>query len=146
VREIASETGAELALHGPDRAFVIVAEVWPTPSGTPRISICIAYLALPQLRPTEIERSVVYEPRARESAQLSGYFATVCGTSCGLLMALSTVAGISVCPMAETFASGRCAPDEPLPTVDGYPKHDFSKMIARHTAKSLRVAARQDGR
>jgi hypothetical protein len=78
---------------------------------TPRISICIAYLALPQLRPTEIERSVVYEPRARESAQLSGYFATVCETSCGLLVALSTVAGISVCPMAEAFASGS-RPDE----------------------------------
>lgn len=53
-------------------------------------------------------------------------------------------AGISVCPMAEAFASGRRAPDEPLPSVDGHPKHDFSKMIAQHTAKSLRVAARQD--
>jgi hypothetical protein len=53
-------------------------------------------------------------------------------------------AGISVCPMAEAFASGRRAPDEPLPAVDGHPKHDFSKMIAKHTAKSLRIAARQD--
>jgi len=53
-------------------------------------------------------------------------------------------AGISVCPMAEAFASGTRAPDEPLPAVDGHPKHDFSKMIAQHTAKSLRVAARQD--
>ena len=53
-------------------------------------------------------------------------------------------AGISVCPMADAFASGRRAPDEPLPAVDGHPKHDFSKMIAQHTAKSLRVAARQD--
>jgi hypothetical protein len=53
-------------------------------------------------------------------------------------------AGISVCPMAEAFASGRRAPDEPLPAVDGHPKHDFSKMIAQHTAKSLRIAARQD--
>src|SRR5262245_56256539 len=53
-------------------------------------------------------------------------------------------AGISVCPMAEAFASGRRAPDEPLPAVDGNPKHDFSKMIAQHTARSLRVAARQD--
>jgi hypothetical protein len=52
-------------------------------------------------------------------------------------------AGISVCPMAEAFASGRRTPEEPLPSVDGHPKHDFSKMIAQHTAKSLRVAARR---
>jgi hypothetical protein len=53
-------------------------------------------------------------------------------------------AGISVCPMAEAFASGKRDADEPLAAVDGHPKHDFSKTIAQHTAKSLRVAARQD--
>ena len=44
-------------------------------------------------------------------------------------------AGIPVCPMAEAFAAGRRAPEEPLPAVDGHPKNDFSKMIAQHTAK-----------
>ena len=52
--------------------------------------------------------------------------------------------GIPVCPMAEAFASGRRAPDQPLPAVDGHPKNDFSKQLAQHTAKGLRVAARQD--
>jgi hypothetical protein len=46
--------------------------------------------------------------------------------------------------IGDRIASGGRAPDEPLPAVDGHPKHDFSKIVAQHTAKSLRVAARQD--
>jgi len=53
-------------------------------------------------------------------------------------------AGIPICPMAEAFATGQREPLEPLPAVDGHPKSDFSKMLERHTAKSLRIAARQD--
>jgi hypothetical protein len=53
-------------------------------------------------------------------------------------------AGIPICQMAESFASGLRAPNEPMPAVDGHPKHDFSKAVALHTAKSLKIAARQD--
>jgi hypothetical protein len=51
---------------------------------------------------------------------------------------------IPICAMAEAFANGARSPSDPLPAVDGNPKNDFSKAIERHTAKSLRIAAKQD--
>ena len=39
--------------------------------------------------------------------------------------------GIAICPLAAAFALGQRSPHDPLPAVDGNPKHDFSKRMER---------------
>jgi hypothetical protein len=84
------------------------------------------------------------EDLAECTATVDRKIGTVGAGLCGAVSYERPCGRHSVSAMTEAFASGRRAPDEPLPSVDGHPKQDFSKMIAQHTAKSLRVAARQD--
>ncbi len=51
--------------------------------------------------------------------------------------------GIPICPMAEQFATGRRAPHDPLPAVDGKPVKDFSKQITRLVAEGSRIVQQQ---